>query len=108
VPPIAFDKSIAKEGGILSPILSNIYLHEFDKHMETLIDKYSDKSIKISKVNPTIVKYSDKLTKLQNDYNISKDVLRLKEIKKVRKERNLIPSRIRTGKRVYYCRYADD
>jgi retron-type reverse transcriptase len=96
------------QGGILSPILSNIYLHELDKYMETLIDKYSDKSIKISKVNPTIVKYSDKLTKLQNDYNESKDVLILKEIKKVRKERNLIPSRIRTGKRVYYCRYADD
>jgi len=34
------------KGGILSPILSNIYLHELDVYVEQLITKYSDKIIK--------------------------------------------------------------
>jgi len=32
----------AKEGGVLSPLLSNIYLHEFDIFMNSLIEKYSN------------------------------------------------------------------
>jgi len=27
------------QGGVISPLLSNIYLHEFDKFMENLINK---------------------------------------------------------------------
>jgi hypothetical protein len=44
---IARDETVAqawkeKEGGVLSPLLSNIYLHEFDIFMNSLIEKYSN------------------------------------------------------------------
>jgi hypothetical protein len=32
----------AKEGDVLSPLLSNIYLHEFDIFMNSLIENYSN------------------------------------------------------------------
>jgi hypothetical protein len=32
----------AKECGVLTPLLSNIYLHEFDLFMNSLIEKYSN------------------------------------------------------------------
>jgi retron-type reverse transcriptase len=41
------------QGGIISPILANIYLHEFDKFMMKFIELHSTPSEKrISKVNP--------------------------------------------------------
>lgn len=95
------------QGGIVSPILSNIYLNEFDSFVMNLIEEYSTKKY-ISKVNPSIVKYSVKLSQLNDEYQDNKDKDILKEIKEVREERNTIPSRIRTGTRVRYVRYADD
>jgi group II intron reverse transcriptase/maturase len=97
------------QGGIVSPILSNIYLHELD----IWIEKYTDQTLRyyiksISKVNPKIVKYSTKLSELGAQYHLYKDKEILKEIKALRKERNDIPSRIRTGVRIKYTRYADD
>jgi len=96
------------QGGVVSPILSNIYLNEFDMFMENLIDKLSSKNVNISKINPSIVKYSKLLTKLHYKYNEEYDKVVLKEIKEVRAVRNKIPSRIRTGNRIRYVRYADD
>lgn len=54
------------------------------------------------------MKYSVKLSQLNDEYQDNKDKDILKEIKEVREERNTIPSRIRTGTRVRYVRYADD
>jgi retron-type reverse transcriptase len=96
------------QGGVVSPILSNIYLNEFDMYMENLIDKLSSKNFNISKVNPSIVKYSKLLTELHYKYNEEYDKTVLKEIKQVRSVRNKLPSRIRTGNRIRYVRYADD
>jgi len=96
------------QGGVVSPILSNIYLNEFDMFMENLIDKLSSKNINISKVNPSIVKYSKLLTELHYKYIEEYDKVVLKEIKEVRAVRNKLPSRIRTGYRIRYVRYADD
>jgi len=106
---VSFDSPIGvPQGGIVSPLLSNIYLHELDIYVESLIEELSDKSKVISKVNPKIVKYSDELTKLNVAYQLSKDKQILKRIKDLRQERNGIRSRIRTGVRVSYVRYADD
>jgi len=96
------------QGGIVSPILSNIYLNVFDKFMEKYIDTYSSKDKLISKVNSVIVKYSNTLNRLNEEYLVSKDREILKRIREVRAERNKIPSRIRTGIRIRYVRYADD
>lgn len=95
------------QGGILSPLLSNIYLNEFDTFMGNIVDTYSTKG-PLSKVNPKIMKFSKKMNKLWKEYQETKDINILKEIGKIRKERNQMPSRIRTGTRVYYSRYADD
>lgn len=40
-------------GSLVSPLLSNIYLDEFDRFMENIIEKMStEKNVSISKVNP--------------------------------------------------------
>lgn len=96
------------QGGIVSPILTNIYLDEFDSFMKTIIEQFSSKEKLISKVNPIMAKFSTKLGKLNEEYQKNKDKSILTEIRKLRAERNQIPSRIRTGMRVYYTRYADD
>jgi len=96
------------QGGTISPILSNIYLNAFDSYVTNLCEEFSTKGKLISKVNPLIVNYSNKLLLLDKKYQKNKDKDILKKIKKLRTERNTIPSRIRTGFRVRYVRYADD
>jgi len=76
--------------------------------VEALIKKYSSEKDYISKVNPTIVNYSVKLSQLNDKYQETKDKDILREIIALRAERNKLPSRIRTGIRVRYTRYADD
>jgi group II intron reverse transcriptase/maturase len=100
------------QGGVVSPVLSNIYLHEFDIFVKGLISKYSSEEELISKVNPVMTEFSDKLTKLDEEYRIAKGKKKkkriLKEIKTLRLERNKFPSRIRIANRIRYIRYADD
>jgi hypothetical protein len=100
------------QGGIVSPILSNIYLHPFDTFMENLIKEKSSAKHLISKVNPKIGNFNKRLSNLQRAYETTKDnTLKLdilKEIRLIRGERNRIPSRIRTGIRIHYVRYAND
>ena len=94
------------QGGILSPLLSNIYLHEFDLFMEDYISKYSSEGKYISKVNPKMVTYSRKLSRLHETYINTHDPAVLKEIQALRITPN--PSRMRTGNRISYVRYDDD
>lgn len=96
------------QGGIVSPVLSNIYLNEFDKFVLQIIEEYSSKNPEISKVNPKIVNYSTRLILLNDEYRLTKNVEKLKQLKQLRVERNKIPSRIRIGNRIWYVRYADD
>jgi hypothetical protein len=80
--------------------------------MKNLIDRFSSKDANISTVNPSIVKYSELLTKLQYKYQEKKDKAVLKELKEIKtvsfNGRNKIPSRIITGNRIRYVRYADE
>jgi retron-type reverse transcriptase len=96
------------QGGTLSPLLSNIYLHEFDEFIERKIETLEKLGKPTSKVNPKIVWYSTRLTRLSEKYRENKDPQTLKELKILRQERNTIPTRIRTGNKIYYTRYADD
>ena len=96
------------QGGVLSPLLSNIYLNEFDEYMSHKIEELSSKERLISKVTPKIPWYSVRLTRLSEKYQATRDPQILKELKALRKERNSLPTRVRHGTRIYYVRYADD
>lgn len=47
------------QGGILSPLLSNIYLHELDSFMDKIMEEYQGVK-KTPKTNPEYRKYMDK------------------------------------------------
>jgi group II intron reverse transcriptase/maturase len=89
------------QGGILSPLLSNVYMHELDEFVETLKTKYNKSVNRRGSIqNPD---YTAKLKQLKT--------LRAKgDGKAIRKaeEQRSTPSVIRTATRLYYARYADD
>jgi group II intron reverse transcriptase/maturase len=96
------------QGGVLSPLLSNIYLHEFDLFMKDLMEKYTD-STKVSKANPVYVKLRRDIKKLANQGAINEQ--ERNTLAKLTGRLRKTPSVIRTkntGTRVYYNRYADD
>lgn len=83
------------QGAVISPLLSNIYLHEFDVFVDTLKKELDTKET--TKSNP--------------EYTKAKSLLRSK--KGVDKKRGYIELRkikssIRVGMKLYYIRYADD
>ena len=83
------------QGGIISPILSNIYLHSFDMYLDKLKKELDTK----------------KTSEPNLEYITAKSKLRYKkgaEKKKGYKELRKIKSTIRTGFKMYYIRYADD
>jgi group II intron reverse transcriptase/maturase len=100
------------QGGVVSPVLSNVYLHEFDIFVENIISTYSSKDALISKVNPVMNNFRKRLSELDDQYRKILDGKEkcniLKEIKALRAERNKLPSRIRISNRIRYVRYADD
>lgn len=98
------------QGGILSPILSNIYLHEFDKYMEDVISEFGSKAKDITKRNPEYDYITRRIQYLRDKYPHVKDRpenIKM-EIKSLIKKRNSIPAKLPNGNRVRYVRYADD
>ena len=98
------------QGGIVSPILSNIYLHEFDKYVETLINKFSSTAKDITKSNPVYDKFTRRIQYLRDKYPIpqQRSLEVLEEIETLKDSRRKVPSRLPNGTRVRYVRYADD
>lgn len=90
------------QGSVISPLLSNVYMHELDEFMETLKKTHEITPNKGgSRQNP---EYTAKLKELKR-LRATKDG---KAIRKAEIEHLNIPSVIRTGSRLYYVRYADD
>jgi group II intron reverse transcriptase/maturase len=90
------------QGGIISPILSNIYLHEFDVYMEELAKKLTKGKSK--KENPVYLKLSGRRTYCLKTKRYEEAAELLKEMRK-------IPSKDQMDSnytRVKYVRYADD
>lgn len=83
------------QGSIISPILSNIYLHCFDMYIDKLKKELDTE--KTSEPNP---EYISVKSRLRSKRGIDK--------KKGYKELQNIKSTIRTGLKLYYVRYADD
>jgi retron-type reverse transcriptase len=100
------------QGGILSPILSNLYLTPFDEFMEEL--KYKYQNLPISTRNPEYRKIeltiSNNINKLARAPKRTADEIRLikETIVKNRTMLRTKPSALRTGTQVHYVRYADD
>lgn len=99
------------QGSVLSPILSNIYLHELDKYMDNLIETQSSKG-PVTKDNPLYIRYHNILQrskKIEREGKISP-----KESRTIRKDatkkRMNLPSKIliKGATKIAYIRYADD
>lgn len=93
------------QGGVISPILSNIYLHQFDKWVEeVLIPEFTQG--KRQKANPAYNKITHLLYDMRKCGNSNG-----KEIKALVKQRRTLPSvntHDATYRRLWYVRYADD
>lgn len=101
------------QGGIISPILANIYLDKFDKYVAGDISTF-DKG-KLRKRNPESKRIEKKkyrlVKKLREEKDVEKKKGLLKAIKELVKKRSTIPSNNEMDesfKRLKYVRYADD
>jgi group II intron reverse transcriptase/maturase len=103
-------------GGILSPILSNLYLTPFDEYVDTLKIRFNQLPISIR--NPEYRKHEwiinnnrRKLerAKLRSHPLCGEEIIEIKKaiVNEGIKMRRL-PSAIRTGSKIHYVRYADD
>lgn len=101
------------QGGIISPIMANIYLDKFDKYMKEYADKF-DKGKK-KRLNPLYAHYNKLSIKLRKKYRAEEDVQKkvelLMQLKEAQAEMRKLHIYIETDadyKRLKYVRYADD
>ena len=97
------------QGGIISPIFANIYLHELDKFAEKIaidFEKPRDKLCtteyncirsRVNRLNP----------KINSADGIEREML-ISQKKQLQKQLRQIPCKSQTDKRLKYVRYADD
>ena len=110
-----FNKTLSgtPQGGIISPILANIYLDKFDKYIKKYIESF-DKGVK-RRTNPAYNKYRNHMSLLQRylkaDISEAKRDELIAELKATRAEMLKIPFGLGMDekyKRMKYVRYADD
>ena len=101
------------QGGIISPVLANIYLDRFDKYVRGYIQTF-DKG-KLKERNPESKKMERRkqklVKKLEKETDSGKRTELVKTIKEIVKRRNSIPSGNEMDgnyRRLKYVRYADD
>lgn len=108
------------QGGILSPLLANVYMSELDSYIDNIIKtemtKFNNGDAQHSKIlNPEYRRIDHKMYVLRkkiNDLNITSEIRTdyIKEYKSLEKYRNSIPAQLglRNYKNIQYVRYADD
>ncbi len=97
------------QGGIISPLFANIYLHELDKFVEQL-KKDFDKAPKMvftSEYNSLVWKRKTISEKINSASEEEKSEL-VSEYKEFSKRLVKTPSKSNTDKKIKYIRYADD
>lgn len=101
------------QGGIISPILANIYLDKFDKYIKMYADNFN-KGTKRRPIPETSM-FRNTMFQMRQEYRETENESRKKEIKmqmnKLIRERNEMPASIEmdeTFRRLRYVRYADD
>lgn len=97
------------QGGIISPILANIYLNELDKYAEKLAeDFFKPRKERLTDEYKKIKYAYEKSKKNIMKYSGSEKVEALKSIKEFGKQMRKTPCTARTDKVLKYIRYADD
>lgn len=101
------------QGGIISPILANIYLDKFDKYVNEYIAKFNKgkRRMRTTEYRANEVKLSNARKLLKKANNEDERQKCIKEIRRLEKERVNIPqgNAMDTNyKRLVYVRYADD
>lgn len=103
------------QGGIISPLLSNLILHELDNYVEKTMYKLENgsKTLKPYANNPEyhkltmkISRLKKKMTKLTNGALIDCKKEYIKTVKNRRRLKSIVPNPLVT--RIKYVRYADD
>ena len=97
------------QGGVISGILSNVYLDKLDKFMEKLLEEeFYSNSQPISRNSPQYRKQYYEIETLQKQYQKepSKDILN--KVLECRNKLKSMPAKLRVGERLYYVRYVDD
>ena len=98
------------QGGIISPILANIYLHELDDYVEQLIEDFN-----VGKIRPSNPEYNrignliyDVRQNLRKHGRKSEWINKLKELQEKQSKLPSVVEDTDKYKRLRYCRYADD
>lgn len=97
------------QGGIISPLLANIYLNELDKFVLKLKMEFDQASER--KLTPKYGELAAKLEKIKRAINKADDDERenlLVECRSIRAEMLRTPCKSQTDKKIKYIRYADD
>jgi group II intron reverse transcriptase/maturase len=97
------------QGGIISPLLANIYLHELDKFVMKLKSEFDTPNIEI--ITPEYRERHNEIKRLSHHIKKSEGTERerlLDEYKPKRKQLMTIPCTSQTDKKIKYVRYADD
>jgi len=92
------------QGGILSPLLSNIYLHELDCFVEDVLKPQYNTGGRDRRINPAYKAYERPLRR-------AREAADLDRVKQLEQERRQLPSRDMYDpnfRRLKYVRYADD
>jgi len=98
------------QGGIVSPILANIYLHELDVFIEQLKQRFDQPTRKkcytpeYDRVRQRLAYWSNKI----DQANETEKPILLEKYRKIRAEMLCTPSKRQTDKKIKYVRYADD
>jgi len=98
------------QGGICSPILSNIYLHELDKFVENLKARFDKPRTQIYTPEYTIL--NNKNRAIRGRIKRCSDKLKrrelLKQLQDIRRIQLRTPCKSQTDKKLKYIRYCDD
>jgi group II intron reverse transcriptase/maturase len=101
------------QGGIVSPILANIYLHELDKFIENFSAEFRKPKQRMvtaeySRISGAMARAKKKLEKaIETGNNAERNILR-ENIASLHKELRKTPCKSQTDKKISYVRYADD